>query len=249
LLSARRWVPLIKKGLTLPESKEPGLLLEWFSEDPSLDKGAKILQSETTTSTQMYFSQMFFPLVPTAHYIRVRTTFAAPQTGKYRFALSVCGKARLLVDGNEMVDQWNSQPEKNDDTACFNKLCAERHADIDVEQGRAYELEIIMTNILLNAHSGAPAPGGLRLGGRLLCDDDEAISAAVTLAQSVDVPIIMTGLSAEYESEAADRKNLFLPCRLNELIQRVTEANSKTVSDLNRLLLLQVLSSLVKIEN
>lgn len=62
-----------------------------------------------------------------------------------------------------------------------------------------------------------------------MLDADEAIQAAVDLAASSDVAIIVAGLSAEWESEGFDRPTLDMPGRTDELITRVVEANPKTV--------------------
>jgi beta-glucosidase len=50
------------------------------------------------------------------------------------------------------------------------------------------------------------------------------------LARQVDVPIVIAGLNADYECEALDRRDLDLPPAVNELIDKVTKANPRTVS-------------------
>ncbi|KAH8651670.1 glycoside hydrolase superfamily [Ilyonectria robusta] len=224
----RRWTPLIQSGLYLPHSQEPGLLLEWFRDDPSTVQGAPSLHSTTTRNTSMYFSQMAFENVPAAHFIRITSTFIPEKTCRYRFALSVCGKARLTINNEEIIELWKSHPEKTDDTPCFNKLSMERFAELDIEEGQHYDLVIVMTNVLITP-SGPPSPGGVRLGGQELRDEDQAITDAVKLAREVDIPVILTGLSSDYEYEASDRKDLFLPGQENRMIELVCRANPNTV--------------------
>ncbi|KAM5356881.1 hypothetical protein ACJ41O_003527 [Fusarium nematophilum] len=209
--------------------KTPGLHLEWFAEDPTDSSRARCVHRDMTRHTTMYFSQMSINNVPDHYYIRVRSTYVASRTGTYRFALSVCGKARMWVDGTLAVDQWTRQPKKTDDTACFNKLSAEEFIDIDVEKGNKYELRIIMTNMPLQAIAGPPGAGGVRLGGQLLRNEDQAIEDAVKLAQEADIPVVIGGLGSDYEYEASDRTDLLLSRRQNEMIQRVCEANPRTV--------------------
>jgi beta-glucosidase len=165
--------------------------------------------------------------VPEVYFARVRSTFVASRTCDYRFALSARGRAWLKIDGDLAISLWEDHPPKTDDTACFNTLSAERHAVVHVEEGRSYELEILLINI---PPQGPPGAGGVRLGGKEVRDDDEAIEAAVQLAKEVDIPIIVTGMKSDFEYEASDRKHLLLPKRENELIQRVCEANPNTVS-------------------
>lgn len=227
---AHRWVPLIEKGLTLPRSDEPGLLLEWFAQDPEHKKGAECIHSATTTKSQMYFSQMTFANVPDHHFIRITSSFKPSKSCLYRFALSVCGKARLEIDGKQVIDLWTDHPPKSDDTACFNKFSMERFADVEVEEGKEYELAITMSNETFKPPTGTMPPGGVRLGGQEVINQDQAIDEAVELAKSVDVPIMLVGLGSEYEYEASDREHLFLPGRANEMITRVLKANPKTAS-------------------
>jgi beta-glucosidase len=138
-----------------------------------------------------------------------------------------------MIDGKEVIDLWMSQPEKTDETPMFNKYTMERFAYLDVKKGRAYELEILMTNTTGRATVGPPAQGGVRLGGHEVLEEDRAIEDAVNLARSVDIPIVMVGLSSDYEYEGTDRKDLQLPGRQDELIQRVVGANPNTVSVIN----------------
>lgn len=215
-----------------PETDAPGLSLEWFAEEPGsvpMSSDPECLYTDTTRHTTMYFSQITIPGVPEHYYIRVRSTFVAPATGTYRFALSVCGKARLWVQGALAVDQWTRQPAKLDDTACFNKLTAEGFIDMPVERGASYDISIVMTNMPLQAIAGAPGAGGVRLGGQMLRDEDRAIEDAVRLASQVDVPVVIGGLGSDYEYEASDRTHLALSRRQDEMIRRVCEANPRTV--------------------
>lgn len=175
----------------------------------------------------MYFSQLKIENVPEVYFVRARATFVASQTGLYKFALSVRGKAQLIVDGKIAISLWKDHPEKTDDSPCFNTLSAERTAEMSVEQGKSYDLEIILTN---TPPSGSPSAGGVRLGGKPVYNEDEAIEAAVELAKQVDIPVVIAGLSSDYEYEASDRKDLFLPKRQDEMISRVCAANRKTVS-------------------
>lgn len=72
-------------------------------------------------------------------------------------------------------------------------------------------------------------PGGVRVGGQQVKDEDQAIAEAVKLAEAVDIPILLVGLGSDYEYEASDREHLFLPGRVNEMISRVLESNPNTV--------------------
>ncbi|KAL4909119.1 glycoside hydrolase superfamily [Aspergillus multicolor] len=215
----RRWTPLIQNGLYQPQSRNAGLLLEWFDEDPSMHKNAQCVYSSSTTNTCMYFSQVTFPNVPATHYIRITMKFVMEKTCKYLFAFSVCGKAKLLIDGKETIGLRENHPEKTDDTPCFHKLSMERLVTLDAQEGREYNVVSLMTNLKPGSTpTELPSAGGVRLGGQEVRNEDKAIEDAVHLAKNVDIPILITGLSADYEYEASDRTSHFLPRREDEMI-------------------------------
>ncbi len=60
-------------------------------------------------------------------------------------------------------------------------------------------------------------------------DAEEEMRKAVELARRSDVPVIVAGLTSEWEAEGSDRPTLDLPGRQHELIRRVAEANPNTV--------------------
>lgn len=172
---------------------------------------------------------MSFLKVPSTYFLRIRSTFTPEKAGEYRFGVSVWGRATLYVDGKEVIDQWTSHPEKTADTPMFNKFSMEKFANIYVEKGKAYPLELLMTNDTGKSTVDLPGMGGLRLGGHFVIPDDKAIEDAVQVARCVDVPIVMVGLSSDYEYEGTDRCDLMLPGQQNTLVEKVVEANPNTV--------------------
>ncbi|KAL2830838.1 glycosyl hydrolase family 3 C-terminal domain-containing protein [Aspergillus cavernicola] len=98
-----------------------------------------------------------------------------------------------------------------------------------VARRQEQDLVILITNEKPGAPFGPPGAGGVRLGGQEVRKEDQAIYDAVKLAKAVDIPILITGLSTDYEYETSDRTSLLLPRRENEMIQRVCEANLNTV--------------------
>ncbi|KAL4907752.1 hypothetical protein BDW74DRAFT_189189 [Aspergillus multicolor] len=224
---SHKFTPLLNCNITQPSSAAPGLLLEFFTRDNTTSEPTYIA---TTAKTMMNLADSFPPgAIPENYFLRIRTTFKAPKTTRYRFGLSVAGKAKLLIDGKEEIDQWTSHPKKTDNTPCFNGFTMERFAELDVEQGVSYDLEIQLINENLGDRVGAAPAGGVRLGGHEVVDEDKTIQQAVEVAHGVDFPIILTGLSSDYESEGLDRKSLGLPGRVDELIARVMEANPNTI--------------------
>ena len=162
--------------------------------------------------------------IPTKYFVRARTRYTAETSGLFRFGFSTSGKGKLKVDGQ--------QPPKTDSTACFNRLSMEKFHDFEVTKGQVLELEVLQVNENLAGGVGTALTLTGRVGGYELLDEDQSIKDAAELASKVDIPIVITGLSSDYEYEGSDRKNLRLPGRVDELIQAVLSANKNAVSTL-----------------
>ncbi|KAM6507181.1 hypothetical protein FALCPG4_018563 [Fusarium falciforme] len=103
-------------------------------------------------------------------------------------------------------------------------------AELEVETGKTYKISALLINEAIAAGAGALSAGGLRIGCCEKIGPAVALAEAVKLARHIDVPIVIAGLNADYESEAVDRKDLELPPSANKLIGKVIEANPRTVS-------------------
>jgi beta-glucosidase len=155
-------------------------------------------------------------------------------TGRYRHdpAGLVCllGKARLYVDGVEKIDLSTSQPDKTLQTPMFNQASMEVTTVLNAKKGQEYEIIVILQNEHLTLGVGALNAGGLRIGCCEHFDPAAKLSEAVELAQSVDYPIVIAGLNADWESEGMDRKSLALAPQVDQLFEAVLNANPNTVS-------------------
>ncbi|KAH6879844.1 glycoside hydrolase superfamily [Thelonectria olida] len=223
------FTPLLSENITIPGTEEVGFMLHWYGEDPDANPKAKPLHSTITTQAQMYFADSLPPSVPGAYWLRVNTTYTAPKTTTMQLGLSVLGKGRLYIDGKQVVDLWTSQPKKTLQTPMFNQASMEVTAELEAEAGKTYDISILLRNDAVFADVGAQSAGGLRVGCCEKIDPAVALAEAVELARHVDVPIVIAGLNADYESEASDRKDLELPPGVNELIEKVMEANTRTI--------------------
>lgn len=230
IIPAHLFTPLLEEHIAIPGHDEPGYLLEWYGVDPDQYPEAPCLHSTKTTQAQMYFADNIPSNVPAGFWLRVRTKFTATKTTKLQLGLCVMGKGRLFVDGKETIDLWASQPEKTHPTPMFNQASPEVVAEISVVKDTTYDIHIQIKNESAIPGVGALNAGGLRVGCCEKIDALTAVTDAVELAKSVDVPIVMVGLNADYESEAMDRSHLDLPPGIDNLIERVAQANPNTVS-------------------
>jgi beta-glucosidase len=217
-------------GLKRQNGTGRGWDVEIFAENPEANPDARPVFVTTTEKQLVDVPESMHATLPHKFYVRARTTYAADHSCSFRFGLGVSGKGKLLIDGKQSIDLWTDQPPKLDDTPCFNRLCTERFCEVPVEAGKPLNLEILMVNEDVSGGVGTALTLCGRLGGVEAVDTEKATAHAVEVARSVDVPILMTGLSLEYESEGSDRKHLRLPPGIDAMIERVLEANPNTVS-------------------
>ncbi|KAL5597195.1 hypothetical protein FOBRF1_010988 [Fusarium oxysporum] len=228
------FTPPLSEYVTVPGTDEEGYKLFWYGEDPETNPEAEPLHSTTTTQATMYFADNHPSVVPDMYWLRVVTLYRATKTATMHIGLCVMGKGRLYIDGKAAIDLWSSHPKKTLQTPMFNQASMELTADLEAHEGQVYEISVLLKNESMSSNIGGPyvgtsCIGGVRIGCCEKIDPAVALAEAVEVARNVDVPILIAGLNADYETEAVDRHDLELPPGINELVRRVIEANPKTI--------------------
>ncbi|KAF9235615.1 glycoside hydrolase family 3 protein [Melanogaster broomeanus] len=149
----------------------------------------------------------------------------------FEFGLSVCGRAKLFVDGKLVIDNWTRQRRGE---LFFGRGSEEERGRFDLKAGVKYNILVVFCNVRGPAdgdedESVQDSISGVRLGGAEVQDPDTKMAEAVKLASEADVVIAIVGLNADWETEGYDRKTLALPGRTDELITKVSAANPRTV--------------------
>ncbi|KZO89750.1 glycoside hydrolase family 3 protein [Calocera viscosa TUFC12733] len=149
---------------------------------------------------------------------------------KFQFGLTVAGRAKLFVNDKLLIDVWTKQRRGE---AFFNTGTEEEFGTVVLEAGSAADIRLEFCNLSAPTETDAserPNPNaGIRLGGFEVYDEEEALQQAVNVAKSADAVIVVVGLNADWESEGYDRKDLELPRKTNELVDRIAKANSNHV--------------------
>lgn len=204
-------------------------MLSWFDKNPDEAPETVPIHTTTTEFAQMYFADCLPAGVPASYWLRVETVYTPSKSTTVQLGLCVLGKGRLFVNGKEHIDLWTNQPKKTLQTPMFNQASMEVITELSVKAGRSYRITVLLRNESLAAGVGALNAGGLRIGCCEKIDPVVAMNDAVELARSVDVPIVVAGLNADYESESGDRQDLELPPGVSELIERVVAVNPRAV--------------------
>jgi beta-glucosidase len=224
--SSHKTVPALDTARVVTPDGDEGFELAFFD---SLDLSGDPVQLHTTRNAEQTWLGEIAPGVdPLRFSARLRGRFTPGAGGVQTLALSCAGKARLRVDGEVVLDQWDSQ-EPGD--SWFGAGSAERTVDLPLEAGRAVELAVEFSSEGVKTFEGAGITG-LKLGHMQAVPED-AMVRAVEAARAADVAVVIVGLNAEWESEGGDKAHMRLPGRQPELIERVAAVNPATVVVVN----------------
>lgn len=159
-----------------------------------------------------------------AYSLRATATVLPASTGVYEFRLVQCGRTRVLVDGEVVLDATTGDFERG--SAFFGFGTEEIVAPIDLVEGQPIEVTAEFANrdsVLLS---------GMRLG-LLATAEEDLLSRAVELAADSDAAVVVVGTNDDWETEGRDRTHWELPGDQPELIRRVAAANERTIVVLN----------------
>jgi beta-glucosidase len=162
--------------------------------------------------------------------LEIRCVIRATVGGIYQLGVSGLGRYRLLVDGAEVFDATLSLPEDADIALALTRP-PQHLAPVRLAAGQ-WVTAVLEHDVDSSPFAGFATSVELNLVPPHGSDDAE-ITAAVNLAASSDVAVVVVGTTADVESEGFDRASLSLPGRQDELVRRVVAANSRTVVVVN----------------
>jgi len=154
---------------------------------------------------------------------RLTATFTPGVSGLHRFSLQAAGRARLRIDGREVIDNWTA-PVPGDSWFGFGSQ--EEVAEVALTAGRPVALALEYST------GGARAFRGFRLGH---CEPvpPDGLERACDAARHADVAVVVVGLNADWETEGHDKTDMALPGEQAELVRRIAAVNRRTIVVLN----------------
>lgn len=213
-----RMLPLVEKEL-LHADEQQGLRVEYFN---STDLSGPVALSNHSAVSELLWLGTMPEGLEKQFSLRASSTFIPNASGTHTFSLISAGLSRLLLDGQEVIDNW-TQRQRGDTYFGFGS--SEVTYSVKLAAGQSYELSVEYV-------MGQSPFAAVRLGCLPPVPAD-AIERAVTLARNSNVALVFAGLSAEWESEGFDRPDLDLASGQNELIERVAAVNKNTIVVLN----------------
>ena len=155
---------------------------------------------------------------------RATTTFTPVVDGDHALTLVQAGRARLLVDGQVVVDGIARPMPPGEEF--FAMGSAEADAVVTMVAGRPVDVAVEWTS------EGAVFLSGVKVGVRTPSPDD-LMDRAVAAAATADAVVLVVGTNLDWETEGRDRDSMDLPGGQPELIRRVCAANGRTVVVVN----------------
>jgi beta-glucosidase len=163
-------------------------------------------------------------------YADVEGYFQAERTGEYELGLCIYGTGNLYVDGKLVIDNTTKQSQG---TVFFGCGTVEEKGRIHMKAGVTYKVVLEFASAVTSKLLGSGVPqfggGGFRIGGAWALNMDDTIAEAARLAKDAEQVVICAGLNQDWEGEGADRQDMRLPGRMDDLITKVAEANKSTV--------------------
>ena len=153
--------------------------------------------------------------------VRFSCAYTPDISGQHEFEIFGIGKARLFIDGEELIDNWT---ETSPGEAFFSFSSDSKRALVNLIEGTTYQLEIRykFEGNFPAIYIGCQAPDKVNLF-------DEALE----VASAADQVILIVGTNSDWETEGNDRSDFNLPVNQNHLVEEVLRVNPNTLVVLN----------------
>jgi beta-glucosidase len=195
----------------------PGLTEEFFEgQEPA---GAPIARFNTRSSDLHLFGDLPPGVAQDNFSVRLSAWLVPAVSGTYRITVRGLGGRRLLVNGHVVAEDWAAPTAVDVPTAMY----------ATGEEGGTFELTA-GERVLVSAelHSDAHRVALLGIG----CEPPpgrDLMAAAEATARSADLAIVIVGTDSAWETEGRDRRSADLPGRQSELVEKVLQANARTI--------------------
>ena len=215
-----KYLPKINEELM--EEKD-GFLVEYFDGN-QFDKNL-ILEERLTGSKFWVFEGFAKDVISKEERpdisVRFSCTYKPDISGLHEFEIFGIGKCRLLIDGNELIDNWTSM---DPGEAFFTFGSASKKGVTNLQKGEAYKIEVQykFEGSFPAVYIGCQAP-----------DEVDIFQEALETASHADDVILIVGTNSDWETEGNDRADFNLPANQNKLIEAILELNQNTVVVIN----------------
>ncbi|KAL4870579.1 hypothetical protein BDV12DRAFT_165846 [Aspergillus spectabilis] len=200
-------------------------------DEPASSNNRELLHELHLVSSQGFLMDYRHPKIKSfLYYVDMEGFFTPEEDGIYDFGVVVVGTAKLLVDGEVVVDNTKNQ---RLGSAFFGNGTVEEQGSKELKAGQTYKITLQFgtapTSDIDTRGVVIFGPGGFRFGAARRTTQEELISNAVALASKADQVVVFAGLTSEWETEGYDRPDMDLPPGTDDLISQVLDANPNAV--------------------
>ncbi len=214
-----KYLPKINEKLM---GDKNGFLVEYFNGD-KFDEG--LILEERLIGSKFWVFEGFAKDVISKDRPNISVKFSCEYTpdisGSHEFEIFGIGKCRLLIDGNELIDNWTSTEPGE---AFFTFGSAAKKGVMNFQKGETYKIEV-----QYHFEGGFPA---VYIGCQPP-DEIDIFQEAIDVASNADEVLLIVGTNSDWETEGNDRADFNLPANQNKLIEAILEANQNTVIAIN----------------
>jgi beta-glucosidase len=190
--------------------------------DPDLT-GEPAITTSLRTARALWLGEWTDELDPTRFSARLRGTIHVDEGGDWTFGLSATAACRVLIDGELVLDAWESRERG---TSFFGFGSKEIRAPHALTAGADHELVIEFSG------GSAAMVSGLELGAAPPTPTT-ALADAAAAAAAADVAIVVVGTGPTLDCEGQDRPSMALPGEQDALVAAIAAANPRTVVCVN----------------
>ncbi|MFT4597173.1 MAG: beta-glucosidase [Paracrocinitomix sp.] len=181
--------------------------------------GPAAVQLQQKSGRTFYFGAPHAAVGTESFTARMTGTVTPTITGEHTFSLIQVGPARVIIDGQVIIDGIDATPARGE--AFFGLGSVEMQATVALTAGTPVEVVIEFVGGAGNGIKGL-------IVGHKPPPPTDLIERAVAAAGAAEVAIVIVGTSNEWETEGNDRASMDLPGDQVELIRAVSAANPQT---------------------
>ncbi|MBF6183596.1 beta-glucosidase family protein [Nocardia otitidiscaviarum] len=214
-------IPVPLELVTDPDTGTPGVSLRYLDGDTVIDT-----QHRTAGNLMLFGDRK----AATATTLEIRARLRADVAGTWQIGVGTLGQARLELDGETALDETITF--EGTDPVGAILYPPQRAVTRTLTEGQ--EVDVRITVAAPPAIPGLGVILGLTFGiTRPQRPAADEFAAAVELARTSNVAVVVVGTTEQIESEGFDRTDLRLPGRQDELVAAVAAANPRTVVVVN----------------
>ena len=168
-----------------------------FYKDPPTSSARKPVDSVHVEDSDILLSDYSNPEIrEITFWMDLEGQLTPEEDGEYLFGLTVCGTAKLFIDGKLVID--NTENQKPGDSF-FGSGTVEEIGSAVLKAGQTYDVHVQFgsstTSKMKTPGATVMAGGGVRVGGTKKTEPEAEIEKAVQLAKEVDQVVVCAGLN------------------------------------------------------